>query len=347
MNRTHPEFDRKMVFPRELDLEGPGRRDYFVKFEHPTQWGFLLIPLTVLVGPQCKPGEGLLVLGSTHGNELEGPVTIKHLLREIETDAVLGRIILVPILNAPAFHEGRRESSLDGVNLNRAFPGDPRGTLTYQIAHFVQHHLFPRVHVVLDIHSGNESLRFPFLASVHHVENPEQRREMEIAARGFGTRIIMIYQNVTPGLLTSAAENMGKITVGTELGFGEAVQAEGIKHARRGIQDAAVRYGQLQGEAPALPDGIKDNQVLVDTSNFACHLLAPKEACFEPTVHCGDSVEQGQIVGYLHNFYEIDETPHPITAPHQGIIVCQAWKSRVSQGQTICQVGRIRKWSSE
>ena len=44
MNRTHPEFERKMVFPRELDLEGPGRRDYFVKFEHPTEWGFLLIP---------------------------------------------------------------------------------------------------------------------------------------------------------------------------------------------------------------------------------------------------------------------------------------------------------------
>ena len=38
----------------------------------------------------------------------------------------------------------------------------------------------------------------------------------------------MIYQNVTPGLLPSEAERLGKITVGTELGWGRAVQAEGV-----------------------------------------------------------------------------------------------------------------------
>jgi hypothetical protein len=48
-------------------------------------------------------------------------VVLKHLLGEIRLEDVLGRIILVPVLNPSAFHAGLRESADDGVNLNRAF----------------------------------------------------------------------------------------------------------------------------------------------------------------------------------------------------------------------------------
>ena len=38
------------------------------------------MPLTVMVGPDANPGEGLVAFGSNHGNEYEGPVALKHLL---------------------------------------------------------------------------------------------------------------------------------------------------------------------------------------------------------------------------------------------------------------------------
>ena len=100
----------RIVRPDDVDLDSPGRRDYWVALEHDSIWGDHLIPLTVLVGPARKPGRGLVAFGSNHGNEYEGPVALKHLLREIDPADVLGRIILVPVLNRPAFRAGTRAS---------------------------------------------------------------------------------------------------------------------------------------------------------------------------------------------------------------------------------------------
>jgi predicted deacylase len=39
---------------------------------------------------------------------------------------VRGQLIILPALNFPASQAGTRTSPIDGVNLNRAFPGDPQ-----------------------------------------------------------------------------------------------------------------------------------------------------------------------------------------------------------------------------
>src|SRR5688500_15299508 len=102
---------RIITRPDGLDLDSPGRRDYWVALEHDNIWGDHLIPLTVMVGPEAESDRGLVAFGSNHGNEYEGPVALKHLLNEIDASKVLGRIILVPVLNVAAFGAGTRESS--------------------------------------------------------------------------------------------------------------------------------------------------------------------------------------------------------------------------------------------
>src|ERR1043165_6597766 len=114
--------NRVITRPDGLDLDSPGRRDYLVALEHDSIWGDHLLPLTVWVGPETTAGKGLVAFGSNHGNEYEGPVALKHLLREIELADVRGRIIIIPVLNPSAFRAGTRESQPDDrVNLNRAF----------------------------------------------------------------------------------------------------------------------------------------------------------------------------------------------------------------------------------
>src|SRR6476469_4253135 len=102
-------MQRMIVRPDRLDLDSPGRRDYHVALEHDSIWGDHLLPLTVLVGPAGRPERGLVAFGSNHGNEYEGPVAIKNLLSQVRVEDVLGRIILVPVLNPSAFHAGLRE----------------------------------------------------------------------------------------------------------------------------------------------------------------------------------------------------------------------------------------------
>lgn len=337
-------MSRQIVSPEALDFESHGRRDYFVKLEHTTLWAHHFFPVTVIVGPNAERGKGLLAIGSTHGDEIEGPVAIAHLLRELRTEDVLGRIILVPVLNVMAFKANRRETPDDGVNLNRAFPGDPQGSITYRLADLVTQSLLPQVHTVLDIHSGGDVARFLPTTSFHWVADSDQRREIEETARGFGARFTMVYQNQTPGLLTAMSEEMGKITVGTELGFGRAVQSDGVSVARQGVLATAIRQGLLKGEPPD-DNRPREEQILVDTSASDSSFLAPRDGLFEPTVEVGAKVSAGDRVGWLHDFDRIDEAPFPITAPHDGYVITQAWNAWVIQGQVISQVGKPLEWT--
>ena len=335
---------REIVSPGEIDFDSPGRRDYFVKLEHTTLWAHHLIPVTVIAGPKAEKGRGVLATGSTHGDEMEGPAALKHLVREIRTEDVVGRLLLVPVLNVMAFRANRRETPDDGVNLNRAFPGDARGSVTYRLADFVTRFLFPQVHVVLDLHSGGEVARFPETANVHHMKDPVQRKAMEETARGFGTRFIMVYQNLTAGLLTGLAEDLGKISVGTELGWGRAIQTGGASMGRQGVLNAAIRQGQLRGE-PLDLNYKASEQIMVDTSHPESNHLAPWEGVFEPLVKLGEAVKKGQRLAWLHDFNRIDEAPLELTASHDGYVICQAWNSRVIQGQVISQIGRPLEWT--
>lgn len=334
--------------PDELDLDSPGRRDYWVALEHDTMWGAQLIPLTVFVGPKAEPGRGLVAFGSTHGNEYEGPTAIKGMMQELKINDVLGRIILIPVLNPEAFRTGTRDSvGADGVNLNRAFVEGAGQTpslagITHRIADFVRRFVWPRVHVVLDLHSGGQQIRFALCASFHPIDDPTQAKETAEAARWFGVPLVMVYQNRTPGLLTSEAERLGKVTVGTELGWGEAVNEEGVRYGRQGILAAAIRHGQLRGEVVPIGHHAAGTQRCAAIVDFDCYVPAPFDGHYEEVLRCGSAARRGDVIGRLHDFHRIDEAASPVVAPKDGIVVGQAWGARVRQGQFIACVGEER-----
>ncbi len=341
---------RAIVRPAELDLESPGRRDYFVALEHDSIWGDHLIPLTVAVGPEAEAGRGMVAFGSTHGNEYEGPVAIKHMMADLDIGAVRGRLILVPVLNPAAFRAGARDSITDdGVNLNRAFvPGagkPPLGGISHRIAAFVREAIFPHAHIVLDLHAGGEVGRFAPGPSYHASDDPEQDRLTEQIARWFGTKIVIVYQNETPGLLTSEAERLGKVTLGAELGWGAAVAATGVAHARQGLLAAAVLGDQMEGTLAPIAHHRSGDQVKAEMIDRACFTPTPISGLFEPLVACGAQVQAGQIVGLVHDFERIDTPPWPARAGVDGIVICQAWGARVRQGQHVVVTGRIRPFN--
>ncbi len=340
-------MSRTIVRPAALDLDSPGRRDYLVALEHDSIWGDHLLPLTVMVGAEAAPGSGLVAFGSTHGNEYEGPIAIKRLLHEIGIDQVRGRIILIPVLNPSAFGSGSRDAIADdGVNLNRAFVPDAGltpalGGISHRIAAFVRSHIWPRVHVVLDIHSGGQVAKMPHLASYHPIADPALAKATDETARWFGTPFIMTYQNATPGLLTSEAERLGKITVGTELGFGAAIDADGVAYARQGILAAAIRYGQLRGEIAPIGHHRDGTQLRIEIVDRACFTPAPFAGHYESVIDVGRRAGVGDVVGWLHDFDRIDEAPWAVRAAVDGIVVARAWMNPTRRGQHVAVVGKI------
>ncbi|MBX9656636.1 succinylglutamate desuccinylase/aspartoacylase family protein [bacterium] len=339
-------MERRVARPNQLDLDSPGRRDYWLALEHDSIWGDHLLPLTVFVGEKAKEGEGLVAFGSNHGNEFEGPVVLKHLLREIKIQDVTGRIILIPVLNPGAFLAATRESTLDdGVNLNRAFVDGAGVTpslagITHRIAAFVREYIWPRVHVVLDLHSGGDVARFALCANYHPLDDPEQSKKIEDTARWFGTPFLMIYQNVTPGLLPSEAERLGKITVGTELGWGRAVCTDGVRYGRQGVLAAAINHGQMRGKIEPIAFHKAATQRRLAMVDRDCFTVAPFAGHYEPILDCGTSVKKGDTVGLLHDFDHIDREPWPAVAGVDGVVLAQAWGAPIPRGQHIVVVGR-------
>ena len=77
-------------------------------------------------------------------------------------------------------------------------------------------------------------------------------------ARWFGTPFMMHLQNEYPGLLTSESERLGKITVGTELGWGGAVNEEGVRVRPSGRARAADGHGFLAARSSRSPTTATD-----------------------------------------------------------------------------------------
>jgi N-alpha-acetyl-L-2,4-diaminobutyrate deacetylase len=132
-------------------------------------------------------------------------------------------------------------SPIDHVNLNRAFPGKPDGTVTEIIADYFSRTLVPMADYVLDIHSGGKTLDcLPFAAS-HVLNDKKQERACELAAKAFeAPYLLKMLELDAGGMYDTQVESMGKIFVTTELGGGGTASPETIEIAKRGIDNFLI-----------------------------------------------------------------------------------------------------------
>jgi len=241
---------RHIVSPNQVDLVSCGRRDYHVKFRHPTIHREVLTPLTVIVGPEAQADRGLLAIGGTHGDEYEGPVAIRRLMQEIDTKDVKGRLILLPVLSVCAFEAGTSESPADGVNMNRAFPEAPmarsaRELHTSCIRDCTLTYMWSRMSMRAAASDASPVFHRSICGKTRSIVVPRSAPRGAMAPASF-----VIHHNNDPGLLTVSAEQLGKVCIGGEFGWGRAIMRSGVDHARAGILSAAVDHGLLQEREP-------------------------------------------------------------------------------------------------
>lgn len=326
---------------QQIDFEKPGKAIYEVAFHYDGTWGYALVPLCVInatAGPRQK---NVACFGGTHGNEYEGQVSVWRLMHELDPAQISGRVLLIPRLNVPACVSGTRESPADGVNMNRAFPGDPRGSLTYRIAHFVTTQILSRAEVVIDVHAAGLGAHFALCASFHMVKDPQQFREMAQVAALFDTPFVYIYSSeMAGGLLTDQAEAMGKVTIGGEFGHSHGVSPQGVRHAYEGIRNVLRHYGVLPGAVERIAPERATPPRLVEAVHLDQYIPAPASGVYEALQEAGGWVEQGQLVGRLYDFEQVESRPHEIRAPRSGWLIRQPFQVPVAKGDTTIVVAQ-------
>lgn len=327
----------------QIDFDEPGKRHYHVAFHHDSSWGYSLVPLTVINGLKKSKAQppGVAVFGGTHGNEWEGQVTVKRLCHDLDPSEMTGRVILVPQLSESACAANTRISPLDGVNMNRAFPGNPRGSISYRIANFVKTRIFPQVRVVIDIHAGGNEGGFALCTSFHPIPDPEQRAEMEKVAGLFDTPFVLIYtSDMASGLLPEEAEKEGKIAIGGEFGYGESVSLTGVRHAYEGVKNVLRHYGMLTGKIAKIDPERRSAPRLVEASNLADYIPAPRTGIWEPLVELGADVKKNDLVGRLHDFGDHSSAPLEIRAHRAGALLMMHFPAHIAKGVTLFVIAK-------
>ncbi|WP_219988702.1 succinylglutamate desuccinylase/aspartoacylase domain-containing protein [Leucothrix pacifica] len=202
-----------------IDFDKDGIQHGFLRLPHSTNesaWGSIMIPIT-----QFKNGDGptALLSGANHGDEYEGPIALYSFAARERFDDLQGRVIIVPAMNYPAFCAGTRVSPIDGLNMNRIYPGQAKGTVTPVIADYFSQTLLPMADYVLDIHSGGKTLDFVPFAACHVLEDKAKKARCIAAMRAFGAPYeLKMVEIDTAGLYDTQVESMGKVFVTTELG---------------------------------------------------------------------------------------------------------------------------------
>jgi predicted deacylase len=329
-----------------IDFDRPGKHDYQVAFHLDGAWGYSLVPLTVINGKRGPNSNGVLCFGGTHGNEYEGQIAVKQLCNTLDADELSGRVVLIPQLSESACVANTRTSPLDGVNMNRAFPGNARGTISYRISHFVKSRIFPLGRVVIDIHSGGKEGAFPICTSFHPIPNQKQRAEIATVSQLFDTPFVFIYSSaMASGLLTDEAEAEGKITLGGEFGGGETTNRLGVRHAYEGVLNVLRHYGHLEGPVRKIRQNGEHDTKLVKADSLQSYVPCPRDGIWEPLVDLGSFIATGQLIGRLHDFADHTSTALEIRAEKEGYLLMMHLSARPQKGQTLYVLADEVAWS--
>ena len=320
--------------PDDISFDKDGKYISSLRIPHSTNtsgWGSLLLPVIVI-----RNGDGLTVLftGGNHGDEYEGPVALRKLAISLKPEEIRGQVIIVPYLNYPAVLAGTRLSPVDGLNMNRSFPGNPEGSMTQMIADFVYRELVLRSDVVIDFHSGGNSMIFEPCTVIHHLEDVEQMRNTIAAARKFGAPISLVLRELdSTGMLDTAVENSGKIFISTELGGGGSVSPRTLRIAENGIQNILRHFKVLPVNSEQVPE-----TRFMETPDVGGYLMAPQEGLYETLVELGDPVKKGQPLGRIHSITHIDAPPVEVQSQIDGVLITRAGSAPVKNGDTIAVI---------
>ena len=261
----------------------------------------LTIPLHTLTG---SPGPRVGLVSGVHGDEPLAVETVRRIVQSLAKDDLSGTVIAIPVANAYSHMALTRHTPLDGVNLNRTFPGAHDGTITEQVAATLLDLLTDDVDYLIDFHSGGvlACVDYSYLGSD------------EGFAKAYGADILYRGPGY-PGSLTSTLQSRGVKTLVSEFGGGAARIEHYLDKGLSGARNAMRYLGVLPGQAEATP-----GQRVVQT----LEKVAPHHGGILLCEYCpdrlGETIAGGTVLGRVVSPFTFEEL-EVITAPYQESIL--------------------------
>jgi predicted deacylase len=339
-NSTSPsrEFVSSSRITSDIDLTADGKVTGFVRVPHSVHrsaYGWIPIPIV-----RIKNGDGpsVLMQAGNHGDEWEGQIALGNLIRTIEPSNVRGRLVILPSANFPAARAGRRTSPIDEGNLNRSFPGDADGTITQQIANWIECSLLPGFDYSFDFHSGGSSLMYLPSAMVARQHDAVNMDKVLGLVRAFGAPLSLLTSSF-PGAgrtFTAASDRQGVVNMAAEIGGGGFVTPHSVALAEAGMRRVLAHIGVLRGPPPA-----SSPTRLAEVGGDEYYVYATDAGLFEPLTDLGEEVRAGQPAGRIHFYHTPWREPELVRFRHDGFVVCKRVPALCERGDCLFHLATI------
>ena len=298
--------------------------DVFIEVGESYSGVTLEIPIHVRRG--AEDGPVLFVTAALHGDEINGAGAVRSLIREESFVLRRGAVILVPVLNVPAFERHSRYLP-DRRDLNRCFPGLKKGSLASRMARIIFEEIVRRSDFGIDLHTAAvRRTNYPNIRA--DLSDPEVRR----IAEAFGSEFII--DAVGPkGALRREACKAGCPTILLEGGEVWKVEPTIMESTLLGIRNVLVAIGLLDGEVEPPPYRVvlkKTKWIRANRGGFLRFHTSP-----------GDIVREGETIATNTSLLGREE--EVMTAPFDAAVLGMTTLPAVSPGEPVYHLGRLEK----
>ncbi|MEL7622594.1 MAG: M14 family metallopeptidase [Clostridiales bacterium] len=285
------------------------------------------MPATLING--AGQGKTFLITAGIHGGEYPSIQAAIDLANELRPEEIKGQIIIVPIVNPPAFQAKLSYiNPLDGKNINRQFPGDPEGTISQQIAWFITQELQGQADFYVDLHGGDIHEELPPYVYYPGIASPE----VTAASRAMAVKLksdFMVKSSATTGAYNSAAIR-GLPCLLIERGSSGLWSPQEVELYKKDIL-TVMRAQGLTEDGEVAPD-----QEPMEITK-AVYLDSTCTGCWYPAVSIKEKVKKGQKIGEIRDvFGQILETYH---ADFDSMILFIATSLAIGEGDPIITYG--------
>jgi hypothetical protein len=300
-------------------------------------------PISITVRAVSGVGEGpsISLLGAQHGDEYSGMEIVNRLFDGLDPDSLSGSVVGVPVSNPLAFNTAGRVTppsvGYENLNMNRVWPGNPRGLLMERIAATLWEGFLKDSGYIIDLHEGGRA----FMARYIHARGTEEtdrivgdqvRRLCCLFGQGIPVLGGVRTRGSMVGSLSVQAGLRGIPCIGPELGGGGRIWEEFVEVGVQGVKNVMIGLGMLQDE----PVGSGGEQLIAEESSW------PKTehgGVMYNTCELGALVEEGERLGVLRD--TAGRVLEEVHAPYRSVIFDTRYQPTVYPGDWTFHCGEI------
>lgn len=295
------------------------------------------IPVAVIHG--ANPGPVLAVVAGAHGTEYASIVAVERLIDQIAPADVSGTVILVPLVNVASFERiVPHLNPTDNKNMNRFYPGDPKGTQTERASYVITTEVVEKCDHLIDLHGGDldENLRpYSYWTVTGNQKQDEISRGM-VLAFGLPHVIISTDRPKDPNAsryLENTASTRGKPSLTAEAGRSGPVDANDAAVLVQGVLNVMGHLKMMERAAPPVKNPVWIEKLVT--------IAAAQDGMFHPSVDRDAHVAKGAKIGAVTDY--LNRPLQEVVAPEGGVVLFIRAVPSLKKGDTIASVGVVRR----